>query len=167
MFVKFSLSIPYCWEWEDNHYLPLFKAIYYSGARLAEIAGLRGQDLLEDRIVIQPHSDRSLKSKASERQIPMHPLLASVLRSYRDQFGLIWPELQSTDGRWGANLSRSCKKVTGATPHCFRHRAATRLREKNFNEATICRLLGHTPNTITASYGSIPWERLMDAVNQL
>ena len=154
-------------EWEDDIYLPLFKAIYYSGARLAEIAGLRGQDLLDDRIIIQPHTDRSLKSKASARQIPMHPHLTPVLRSYHDLPGLIWPELQSIDGRWGANLSRTCKKVTGATPHCFRHRAATRLREMNFNEATICSLLGHTPNTITAGYGSIPWERLVDAVKEL
>lgn len=162
-----TISIKPLDEWEGSIYVPVFKILYFTGARLAEIAGLRGEDLLEDRIVIQPHEDRSLKTKASERSIPIHPSLEAVLEPYRGADGLIWPALKGDGIRWAHNLSKPCKAVTGTNPHNLRHRAATRLREGNFNEATIGRLLGHTPNTVTGGYGTVPWERLVEAVRTL
>ena len=164
---KQSIVIKPIEQWEGNIYLPVFKILYYTGARLAEIAGLRGEDLLADRIVIQPHQDRHLKTKASERHIPTHPCLEPVLEAYRGADGLIWPALKGDGHRWAHNLAKPCKAVTGSNPHGLRHRAATRLREANFNEAVIGRLLGHTPNTVTGGYGSIPWERLVEAVGSL
>ena len=157
--------------WSECLYLDLFKILYYTGARLAEVAGLRGEDILADRINIQPHEDRPLKTKASSRYIPIHPCLESHLGPYRSVSGLIWPRLKTEAGggalRWGHNLSKPCRAVTGATPHELRHWTATRLREANFNEATIGRLLGHTPNTVTAGYGMVPWNRLVEAVCSL
>ena len=164
---KQSIVIKPIEQWEGNIYLPVFKILYYTGARLAEVAGLRGEDLLADRIVIQPHQDRHLKTKASERHIPTHPCLEPVLEAYRGADGLIWPALKGDGHRWAHNLAKPCKAVTGSNPHGLRHRAATRLREANFNEAVIGRLLGHTPNTVTGGYGSIPWERLVEAVGSL
>jgi integrase len=162
-----TISIRPVEEWEGSIYVPVFKILYFTGARLAEIAGLRGEDLLEDRIVIQPHQDRPLKTGASERSIPIHPSLEAVLEPYRGAEGLIWPSLKGDGMRWGNNLSKPCKAATGTSPHNLRHLAATRLREGNFNEAVIGRLLGHTPNTVTGGYGSVPWERLVEAVNSL
>jgi integrase len=154
-------------NWQGSVYIPVFQCLYYTGCRIAEIAGLRGEDILVDRIVIQPHEDRPLKTKASERHIPIHTLLEPVVGAYRGAEGLIWPKLKGDGIRWGHNLSKPCRTVTGTNPHGLRHRAATKLREANFNEATIGRLLGHTPNTVTGGYGSVPWERLVEAVEAL
>ena len=154
-------------NWSGSIYIPVFKVIYYTGARLGEISGLRSQDILKDRILIRPTTERSLKSSASEREIPIHAELQDLLSSLRNQEGYLWPSLESPNGRWGHNLSKSCKSVTGVNPHAFRHRVATCLRDKNFNEATIGKLLGHEPNTVTGSYGSVPWIRLVDAVSSL
>src|SRR5262249_39312410 len=48
----------------------------YTGARLAEVAGLRQQDVSEQDGVsyldIRPHESRSLKTKASRRHVPIH-----------------------------------------------------------------------------------------------
>ena len=153
--------------WAGSIYIPVFKALYYTGARVGEIAGLRGEDIHKDRIVITPHPERSLKTKASDRVIPLHPSLAPVLEPHRGVSGLIWPALKGDGMRWGHNLGKPCKAVTGVNPHGLRHRAATRLREAGFNEAVIGKLLGHTPQTVTGGYGSIPWEKLVEAVESL
>ncbi|MBM5793499.1 MAG: integrase [Cyanobacteria bacterium K_DeepCast_0m_m1_088] len=154
-------------SWNGSIYLPVFKILYYTGARLGEIAGLRSDDILEDRILIRPNEERTLKTGASQREIPIHPQLTEILLPIRTRVGFIWPQLQNADGRWGHNLSTPCKKLTGVTPHALRHRVATRLREENFNESTIGKLLGHEPNNVTGGYGSVPWARLVEAVNSL
>ena len=153
--------------WSGSIYVPVFKILYYTGARLSEIAGLKADDLRDDRILIRPNTERSLKTTASEREIPLHLKLAELVEPLRSCQGFIWPQLQGSGGRWGHNLSKPCKAVTGVNPHGLRHRAATRLREMNFNEATVGKLLGHEPVSITASYGSVPWSRLVEAVNAL
>jgi len=154
-------------EWDGSIYIPVFRVLYYTGARLSEISGLKASDLLEDRILIRPNEERSLKTGASQREIPIHRQLQETLAPLRDSIGFVWPQLQGNAGRWGHNLSTPCKKVTGVTPHGLRHRAVTRLREANFNEATIGKLLGHEPNSVTGGYGSVPWSRLVEAVRYL
>ena len=37
----------------------------------------------------------------------------------------------------------------------------------NLNETTVGKLLGYEPGNSTGSYGSVPWSRLIDAVNSL
>ena len=154
-------------EWGESIYLPVLKILYYTGARVGEIAGLRGIDILDDRISIEPHEDRSLKTRSSKRMIPLHPELVTVVEPLRGVPGLIWPSLKGDGMRWANNLGKPCKRITGVNPHGLRHRAATRLREKGFNEAVIGKLLGHTPQTVTGGYGSIPWEKLVEAVEAL
>ena len=153
--------------WTGSIYIPVFKILYYTGARLSEIAGLKAADILEDRILIRPNDDRSLKTAASERQIPLHPKLNDLVAPLRSRIGYVWPQLQAANGRWGSNLAKPCRKITGVNPHGLRHHVATCLREMNFNEATVGKLLGHEPGNITGSYGSVPWSRLVEAVNAL
>ena len=57
--------------------------------------------------------------------------------------------------------------MVGATPKGFRDRAATVLRSNNMNEAVVVALLGHTPNSISMSYGAVPWSELKRAVKLL
>ena len=154
-------------DWTGSIYVPVLKVLYYTGARLSEVSGLRVEDLLEDRIVVRPNPERTLKTSASHREIPLHPELEEILAPLRSSTGFVWPRLQGPDGRWGHNLSKPCKSITGVNPHGLRHHAATRLREQNFNEATIGKLLGHEPSNVTGSYGSVPWQRLVEAVRSL
>jgi len=155
---------------------PLLLILYFTGARLAEVAGLRREDILEDRILIRPHALRPLKTAASEREIPIHPCLEPVLADLRDAHcdrsrrggaGLIWPELQDQKGRWGAGLHAKSVRETGVSPKGLRDRAVTVLRGAGLNEAVAARLLGHTPSWMTASYGAIPWPKLVEAVSLL
>ena len=148
--------------------MEIFQLLYFTGARLAEIAGLQAEDLLEDRILIRPNESRPLKTQSSERSIPIHPRLQSLVVELRKKNGLLWPgQYQESNKRWGVNLSKPCRKVVGITPKGFRDRAATKLRENNMNEAVVVALLGHTPNSISMSYGAVPWSELKRAVKLL
>ena len=156
-------------EWNGTgEQMEIFKFLYFTGARLAEIAGLQAEDLKEDRILIRPNESRPLKTDASERSIPMHPRLKTLAMELRDREGTLWPgQYQEANKRWGINLSKPCRKIVGVTPKGFRDRAATVLRAHNMNEAVVVSLLGHTPNSISMAYGAAPWSELKRAIKLL
>ena len=156
-------------SWQGNqHHLSILKILYFTGARLAEIAGLMAEDLLEDRILIRPNEKRSLKTAASQREIPLHPRLKELVSALREQQGLLWPsQFQPATSRWGVNLSKPAKLITGVSPKDLRGRAATVLRGAGKNEALVVRLLGHTPNWISSEYGAVSWSELVQALELL
>ena len=162
-----SITDPSDWQGHGEQ-MEIFQFLYFTGARLAEIAGLQADDLLEDRILIRPHESRPLKTDASERSIPIHSRLQPLVTKLREKKGLLWPgQYQESNKRWGVNLSKPCRKIVGITPKGFRDRVATKLRENNMNEAVVVALLGHTPNSISMSYGAVPWSELKRAVKLL
>ena len=165
--VEVHIEDPNFWQGNPTHVL-ILKILYFTGARLAEIAGLMAEDLLEDRILIRPNEKRSLKTDASEREIPLHPRLQELVSPLRGQKGLLWPaQLQEATSRWGVNLSKPARLITGVSPKGLRDRAATVLRGAGKNEALVVRLLGHTPNWISSEYGAVPWPELVKAVELL
>ena len=165
--VEVHIDDPDIWEGSETHLL-ILKFLYFTGARLAEIAGLMAEDLLEDRILIRPNQKRSLKTDGSEREIPLHPRLKEFASALRKQDGLLWPsQFQPATSRWGVNLSKPAKLITGVSPKGLRDRAATVLRGAGKNEALVVRLLGHTPNWISSEYGAVPWSELVKAVELL
>ena len=163
----FTITNPSDWNGSGEQ-IEIFKFLHFTGARLAEIAGLRSEHLHDDRILIRPNESRPLKTDSSERSIPIHPRWKSLSIELRERKGLLWPgQYQESNKRWGVNLSKRCRKIVGITPKGFRDRAATILRENNMNEAVVVALLGHTPNSISMAYGATPWRELQRAVNLL
>ena len=161
---EFQLSDPESWRGNSDH-IAVLRILYFTGARLAEIAGLRAEDIQDDRILIRPSEKRSLKTLASERAIPIHPRLVDLMASLRTRSGYLWPFLhQPSTGRWGANFSKPSQRIIGVNPKALRDRAATTLRQNDKNEAVVQRLLGHTPNSISMQYGAVPWSELQKAV---
>ena len=162
-----TLTDPSQWQGSGEQ-MEIFWFLYFTGARLAEIAGLQAEDLRDDRILIRPNESRPLKTMASERSIPLHPRLRTLAMELREKNGFLWPsQYQEATKRWGINLSKPCKKIVGVTPKGFRDRAATVLRANNMNEAVVVALLGHAPNSISMSYGITPWNELRHAVKLL
>ena len=153
-------------KWHGNRdYVDILRLLYFTGARLAEVTGLCSEDILEDRIIIRPNDLRPLKTSSSEREIPLHPCLEEVAERLRTKDGFLWPsQYQARHNRWGVNLSKPSKQITGVSPKGLRDRAVTVLRAEGLNEAVAARLLGHTPAWMTASYGAVPWEKLVEAV---
>jgi len=159
-----SIADPDQWQGNQEHVV-ILKILYFTGARLAEIAGLCGEDIQDDRILIRPSPKRSLKTPSSEREIPIHARLQDLMAELRGRQGYLWSsQLQEKTFRWGVNLSKPSSKITGVSPKQLRDRAATVLRANGMNEAVVVRLLGHTPNSISMQYGAVPWAQLKKAV---
>lgn len=78
--------------------------------------------------------------------------------------GFLWPApYQARHNLWGVNLSKPSKQITGVRPKGLRDRAGTVLRAEGLNEAVAARLLGYMPAWMSASYGAVPWEKLVEA----
>jgi len=166
---KSQLSIPDPDKWSGSQVnLDIFRILYFTGARLSEVVGLRSEDLMDDRILIRPSELRSLKTPSSEREIPIHTRLKETVSRYRYKSGYLWPSKYSEgQRRWGLNLSKPAREMFGSSPKALRHRAATAVRTGGMNEAVVVALLGHTPNAISMEYGTVPWNELRRAVELL
>ena len=95
-------------QWQGSvEQMEIFQFLYVTGARLAEIAGLQAEDLLEDQILIRPNESRPLKTESSDRSIPIHPRLQCLVIELRKKNGFLWPgQYQESNKRWGVNLSQ-------------------------------------------------------------
>jgi integrase len=108
-----------------------------TGARLAEIVGLRKQDLdiARQSIHIKPHSGRSLKTGQSEREIPLLPLAFEALSTQASEIkgDFLFPSYASKErtnaDSASATLNKWARKfVPERSMHCFRHALRDRLR---------------------------------------
>ena len=162
-------------EWKEAAYTDVFKLLYFTGCRLAEVAALRVEDIHEDYLSVEWQEDRGLKTANSVRDIPLHPSLIKLLKPYRKQkSGHLWPNLKTTSTvagveviRWGHNLAKPCKAITGIRPKDFRDRFVTVLRDKDFNDTNIRRLTGHSSIDIHSSYGGKNWDKYVEMINSL
>ena len=63
--------------------MPVFQLLYFTGARLSEVAGLRAEDIHETHISVEWQEEQSLKTANSVRDIPLHPSLNEVVEPLR------------------------------------------------------------------------------------
>jgi len=170
---SFEPSTPFD-QWTGSIYVPVFQMLYFTGCRLAEIAALRAEDIHDDYISVEWQEERSLKTANSVRDVPLHPLLIELVESLRAGKGHIWPRLMTTTTtnsveviRWGHNLAKPCKKVTGLRPKDFRDRFTTQLREHDFNQVNIQRLMGHSVLDTNSTYGGKNWDQYVRIIHAI
>ena len=161
-------------QWDGTIYLPVLKLLYFTGCRLAEVSALRGEDIHEDYLSVEWQEERSLKTANSVRDIPLHPSLIELVEPLRKVEGHIWPRLKTTSTirgveviRWGGNLSKPCKSITGLRPKDFRDRFATQLREHDFNQVNIERVMGHSALDTNSTYGGRNWDKYIQMINSI
>lgn len=108
-----------------------------TGARLAEIVGLRKEDVdLDEKVIhIHAHMGRSLKNDFSHRTIPLLPIALAAVRAqflisptealfpaYADSKETNADSASSTLNKWAKKI------VTERVLHCFRHSMRDQLR---------------------------------------
>ena len=142
----------------------LFVALTDTGARLSEITGLEVQDVdLQQRsITIRPNGVRTLKTKGSQRTLPLSERALELLQEHRRGKGdtqPIFPDYARPRGRDAASamlMKRLRRSITDKklTMHSLRHRMKDKLRNTGCPEAISMAILGHSTNTVAANYGS-------------
>jgi integrase len=146
----------------------VYQLLRWTGCRLAEVLGLKTTDidLTVGVLNIIPHPDRPLKTRESRRVVPIHPQIRDLLQSLTEgserPFIHYYNEVTS---RWGGGIAWS--KTIGINPHALRHAAVTSMRLHNISEKVIARVVGHSIPGMTAQYGSVPLEKLQEAVRAI
>lgn len=138
-------------------------ALAFTGARLAEMVGLRKQDLdLKKRsIYIRPHDGRSLKNEQSSREIPLLPMAYEALKAQAQivQGDFLFPRYATFDScnanSASAALNKWAKKfVPKKTLHCFRHSLRDLLRAVMCPEALAKEIGGwSSSHDVSVQYG--------------
>jgi integrase len=149
----FQLTCPSEW-W------PFFAALFYTGARLGEVQGLRGADvLLSARRITIHEADRQVKSKAAVRDLPIPKNLEEALAAHLARVGpgpddLAFPgEFQSykvVRRIWDATCKQA--SIFRATPHDARHTFAVHAMMAGVPLPRLQKLLGHATAIMTLRY---------------
>lgn len=109
-----------------------------TGCRIAEIVGLRMQDIdLENELIrVVPHPARRLKTSGSERELPLVGAAMKAMKSIatKKDGALLFPRYLKDGTIRATHASNALNKwmkreFDGKTAHCLRHTFRDRLRE--------------------------------------
>lgn len=162
---------------EAGIWLPLLAL--FAGARQAEYAGLRASDIREDGVTLVPlmwfardaKSGRRLKTKSSERVVPIHPQLVEIgflnyVAKRREEgehawlFPTVAPDqkggLRAWAKWWGRHLRNHVGvKDTNKVFHSFRHGFQDALRQATPDEELRDALAGRSSGkSVSRRYGA-------------
>jgi len=140
----------------------LFPILGETGCRLAEVVGLRVEDIdLDESILhIRPNDKRRLKTAGSERSLPLtktaHLALTKALDYSNEEW--LFPRYIKKDGCYATHASNALAKWTkrrwGMTAHSLRHTFRDRLRAAEVPLEAIDQLGGWSSvSTIGSGYG--------------
>ena len=159
-----------------------------SGARVAEIAQLRPQDVRQEQDIwvldINAQEGRSLKTAASQRLVPLHSQLLRIgiagLSKSQQAAGLVrlLPGCPApVGGDAGKQLSKwmsekwlkrfEFKTRRGMGFHSFRHSLTTQLRSARVESDLIGKILGHEDTAMRSRYGRTEMAPLRDALESV
>ncbi len=143
-----------------SEWWPFFAVLFYTGARLGEVQGLRGADILlhAGRIVIH-EAYRRVKSREAIRDVPIPQSLKRPLAAYLARVGagpadLIFPGDYQDHGKVHRAWCAVCKAagIAGATPCDARHTFAVHAAQAGVPVPRLQKLLGHATPSMTMRY---------------
>ncbi len=153
---------------KDSHKWGMLLGMF-TGARLNEICQLDIADVQQDgdiwflNITDEGDDNKSVKSKAARRKVPLHSELIRLgILDFVDSRGngtRLFPDYSfSANGGYGRNLGRWCNesflpklkiKEPGLVFHSLRHTLVTRLGQANVPEPIIQCIVGHARSGVT------------------
>lgn len=147
--------------------LLIWRLLDGTGCRLAEIIGLRVEDVCDlhgplPHIRIRWHDERRLKNLSSIRSVPLCGDALSAAKEALEGAGkavLLFPQyvrLRGTDAASAALMKhvRSLTKDKRFTVHSLRHNMKDKMRIAGVEKATQDMVLGHASGDIGEDYGS-------------
>ena len=135
------------------------------GARIGELSGLAVTDVVLDdeipHIIIQPQPWRTLKTKVSERRVPLVGIALKAVkhalalpRDSKDKGNALFQQYAHERGNDSASAAVNKRlKPWGMTSHSFRHTMEDRLREIGCPEDIRNSIQGHTNGSAAEQYG--------------
>lgn len=145
---------------KDRDKLALLLAAY-AGLRRAEIAGLHASNIYPAHLVIRGKGGR-------ERRIPIHPVLAPLLKDAQARGGYLFPNVDGEPVAPDAMGRRIARLLpTGLSAHSLRHFFATEVYRNTKDLRATQELLGHSSIATTQIYVATDDDALQAAVGSL
>ncbi|MGO4638453.1 site-specific integrase [Mesorhizobium sp. 2RAF45] len=170
---------------DSKFWIPLIAV--YSGMRLGEIAQLLVADIGTDNGVlyfdVNRSEDKTLKTSASLRKIPVHSKLLEI--GFGDHVASLklsgtkrlFPDIEAGAGgywshtfsKWWGRYARAVKFHTSETVfHSFRHNFKDALYAGEVSETAARQLMGHADRTPHGEYGrGLPLSNLKAAIDRV
>lgn len=149
---------------------PFFGILFYTGARLGEVQGLRGADvLLSARRIAIHEGERRVKSSAAVRDLPIPQSLEDALAPHLARVGpgpadLVFSgefaRYKAVRRAWDATCK--CAGIAGATPHDARHTFAVHAMMAGVPLPRLQKLLGHSTPIMSLRYMGHAPEAFLD-----
>ena len=132
----------------------------FAGLRISETLGLTVADIDFEQCAIhvkyqyytRKHSKAPLKTKNSNRTVPMPPRLSEMLSTYIYEISSPQDSDRLFSGINKNSFNEWMKNVTNKTSHCLRHTYITNLIANGVDVKTAAALAGDTAQTILNSY---------------
>jgi integrase len=156
----------YPWEhYARYHKDPYFVILWFTGARIGEVAGLAAENIVTDAEIpyfqFIDQENRDIKNAPSKRKVPMHPACLPVLPDFR-QSKAVCPGKS-----WSENFNKNMQLPKFEAAHTLRHSFHTRCRDAGIEEYMIDILTGHAKASTTAQYGKTRLHLLKAAIQKL
>ncbi len=159
---------PEFYEWEyykQYHDDPYFVILWFTGARIGEVAGLDPKNIVQDAEIpyftFVDQDNRDLKNRPSKRKVPIHPACKRVLGNFRQSKAL------RPGASWSENFRKNMQLPKFEAAHTLRHSFHTRCRDAGIEEYMIDILTGHAKASTTAQYGKTRLHLLQAALQKL
>jgi len=156
----------YPWEhYSRYHKDPYFVILWFTGARIGEVAGLSRENIVTDAEIpyfqFVDQENRAIKNGPSKRKVPMHPACLPVLPHFRQSKAI------APGKSWSENFGKNMQLPLGDAAHTLRHSFHTRCRDAGIEEYMIDILTGHAKASTTAQYGKTRLHLLEEAIIKL
>jgi len=156
----------YPWEhYKQYHDDPYFVILWFTGARIGEVAGLDPQNIVQDADIpyftFTDQENRDLKNRPSRRKVPIHPACNRVIGNFRQSKAL------RPGASWSENFRKNMQLPKFEAAHTLRHSFHTRCRDAGIEEYMIDILTGHAKASTTAQYGKTRLHLLQAALQKL
>jgi len=156
----------YPWEhYARYHNDPYFVILWFTGARIGEVAGLDPANIVTDAPIpyfkFIDQENRDIKNDPSKRKVPIHPACRRVLSDFRQS------KARNPGASWSENFRANMGLPKFEAAHTLRHSFHTRCRDAGIEEYMIDILTGHAKASTTAQYGKTRLHLLQAAIEKL
>lgn len=143
----------------SDEWWSFFAVLFYTGARVGEVRGLRGSDIPPHAKRITIHeADRRVKSVHAVRDLPIpstleEALAAHLVRVAPGPADLVFPgDYQGSRMRTAWDHTCKAAAIAGATPHDARHTFGVHAAQAGVPLVRLQQLMGHASAHMTLRY---------------
>ena len=154
---------------KTDYYYIVLNTLYFTGLRIGELAALTTKDITKEYILVNKDYSRvgtkdiiqAPKNKNSVRKIPLDPTTSEMLQNFiKDKkpdeivFRKSSKYLNQQKLRRKINVLQAYADLEEfiITPHTLRHSYSSNLKKLGYDEYTISKIMGNTPQVASSTY---------------